>query len=266
MNAADVLNGIRDANYHRGGLRCLRLLRAHPPFLARLRAEAEHLCAANAPSDVGRRDHVTNWTSPFGRVLQYSLLNATGRYDDFSTDHDLSSFGKRFHERARYPALATLVEPLEDAVNFRVNVLGPGGGLKPHEEHAVVRDRFGAVGVRARFHLPLVTSSGSEIVLDGDVYHLEAGSVFFVNHGCVHGARNAGPRARVHLVWDALLTADSFELMFGEDSLGGLPLDRVPPRERTPTPVRSEPVREVRRLPDLVPEAEARELVLLKRQ
>ncbi|MFE1551714.1 aspartyl/asparaginyl beta-hydroxylase domain-containing protein [Streptomyces sp. NPDC058718] len=210
-----LLRGIRDANYHRSGIRCLRLFSADAPTLRELAAEAERLRARHAPSLAGDAGHITAWTGPRGRVEQFSLLNASGRCDDFSRDHDLSCFGKRFHHRTRYPALSALAEALPHLVNFRVNVLGPGAALAPHEEHSVVRSRTGTVGVRARFHLPLVTDPGASLLLDGDLHHLEAGTVYLVNHGCVHAAENAGAADRIHLVWDMLLTAPATEVMFG---------------------------------------------------
>ena len=103
------------------------------------------LTEAERASDVGDPTHVTNWTRPRGTVLQFSLFNASGRFDDFSCDHDFSSFGKRFHSGSSYPELARLIDWLPNIVNFRVNVMGPHASLAPHEEHALVRSRTGAV-------------------------------------------------------------------------------------------------------------------------
>lgn len=66
----ELMEAIRDANYHRGGLRCLRLLRMDPDFFGELQADVEHLCAAQQPSNVHDPNHVTNWTRPSGQVFQ----------------------------------------------------------------------------------------------------------------------------------------------------------------------------------------------------
>ncbi|MEU2402607.1 aspartyl/asparaginyl beta-hydroxylase domain-containing protein [Streptomyces pseudogriseolus] len=212
-----VLAGIRDANYHRPGIRCLRLFRtADADTLERLLADVSLLRIGQRPSMAAAPGHVTAWTQPQGRVEQFSLLNASGRSDDFSRDHDGSCFGKRFHHAKRLRALAALTASLPHLVNFRVNVLGNGAALPPHEEHSVIRARDGAVGVRARFHLPLLTHPAATLLLDGDLHHLEAGSVYLVNHGCVHAAENGGPHERIHLVWDMLLTAEACDVMFGQ--------------------------------------------------
>lgn len=236
-DAARLLAGIRDANYHDGGTRCLKLMRLEHRYLDELRAEVERLVEAEQGSDVTRSSHVTNWTRPRGQVTQYSIVNMSGRFDDFSTDHDLSTCGKRFHAGDRYPALARLVRALPDTVNVRINVLGPRARLGAHEEHSIVRTPAGRVGARVRFHLPLTTNPGAELMLDGAVHHLHAGVVYFVNHGCVHAARNRGGEPRIHVVTDSLLTPSAFERMFGDAAID-LPVRRYPRGERSPAPMR----------------------------
>jgi hypothetical protein len=214
-----VLDGIRDANYRRPGVRCLRLLAADEPTVAALVAEISRLRASSVPSMPSNPGHVTSWTRPHGRVEQFSLLNASGRTDDYSRDHDGSCRGKRFHDPARYPRLAALAASLPHLINFRVNVLGAPAQLAPHEEHSVIRDAAGHIGIRGRFHLPLVTNPRAQLLLDGHLYHLSRGIAFFVNHGCVHAAENLGPADRIHLVWDMLITREAAHTMFGDGAL-----------------------------------------------
>ncbi|OEJ23076.1 hypothetical protein AR457_38490 [Streptomyces agglomeratus] len=255
-----VLTGIRDANYHRPGIRCLRLFHADPATLAGLLADVALLRAQQRPSLAAAPGHVTAWAGPRGQIEQFSLLNASGRCDDFSRDHDLSCFGKRLYHGARHPALAALVQGLPHLVNFRVNVLGPGAALAPHEEHSVVRSRSGVVGIRARFHLPLVTHPAAALLLDGDVHHLKAGIVYLVNHGCVHAAENGGAAERIHLVWDMLMTAEAAEVMFAQ---GPAPAGFTRTRRRAVTPVSRRSMRQWERIAPHVREAEALDIDFL---
>jgi hypothetical protein len=92
-------------------------------------------------------------------------------------------------------------------------------------------------------------------MLDGGIYHLAPGIIYFVNHGCVHSARNGGADDRIHLVWDTLLTREAFELMFGNAVLD-LPAARIAEAERMPTLLRTERTGACQRLPPPVSQDE----------
>ncbi len=215
MAPEELLAGIRDADAHRGGIRCLRVFRLERVLGRGLRDEVLRLCESEASSDVQEREHVTHWTRPTGAVRQLSLYNRSGDSADFRSDHDLSCLGKRFHLAAPYPLLAHFVETLPHLINFRVNLLGPGAGLAPHEEHSLFITQSGSTAVRARFHLPIQTSRVSRMMLEGDRYRFAPRTIYYFNQGCVHGAENPASSARIHLVWDQLLSRDVFNLTFG---------------------------------------------------
>ena len=65
-----LLEGIRDADAHRGGIRCLRLFRLDRTLARGLRAEVLAVCEREPSSDVQEREHVTHWTGPRGAVRQ----------------------------------------------------------------------------------------------------------------------------------------------------------------------------------------------------
>ncbi|MCA8968210.1 MAG: aspartyl/asparaginyl beta-hydroxylase domain-containing protein [Planctomycetes bacterium] len=214
MNRDEFLEGLLAADRHDGGLRCRRLFRVDAQLFASLRHEVADLRDRCKPSVVGERSHVTNWAGPRGEVLQYSLLNASGRTDDFASDHDLSTRNKWFFDAVRWPALSDWITTWPDVINFRVHVLAAGAALEAHEEHVPFRTKRGGVGARLRFHLPIETNPEAELNLDGAVHHLEAGAVFLVNQGCVHSTHNRGAAPRVHLVWDSFLTSATFAFLF----------------------------------------------------
>jgi hypothetical protein len=256
MKEEELLGGIRDGNYHAGGIRCLRLFRLENGYADELQAEVERLCRTEQGSNVGDANHVTNWTRPRGAVFQFSLLNASGRYDDFSVDHEITCFGKHFHASEKYPRLAELIASFPGTINFRVNILGSEARLSAHEEHSVIRTAAGSVGVRARFHLPVTTNSRAELMLDGSIYHLPANVIYFVNHGCVHSACNGGDQDRIHLVWDMLLTRPVFDFMFA-DSVCAPMLVRIAESEQQVMPLRVERIGAHLRLPPIVSRVEA---------
>jgi hypothetical protein len=258
MDLREMLDGLAEGDAHRGGIRCLRVWRVEPAFFARLGRDIRALRDSRPCSSVADPGHVTHWTGASGTVSQYSLLNRSGRTDDFSSDHDLSCRGKWFFDGAEFPHLARLIEAWPHLVNVRVNVLGPGARLAPHEEHVVFRTAAAGVGARLRFHLPVETNRDAELNLDGDVHHLPAGIVHLVNQGCVHAAVNGGADDRVHLVWDALLTRQVAARLLGAPPPDvGLPggLAKAPVRRR-------DAVGAFRRMSPTVPEYESRHLAL----
>jgi hypothetical protein len=217
MQAETVLNGILLGNYHRGGMKCRRLFRVEESFFARLVAEVKLFVEKFTPSCVQDANHVTNWTRPYGTAVQFSLLNESGCLDDFDKDHNWTRKGKRFHYAADFPTMAKFIDAFPHAYNMRLNGMGKKSGLSLHEEHVVFPTADGRqVQVRARFHLPILTSQAVEMVLDGEAFHFEAGSIFFFNNGCIHSATNAGDTFRYHFVWDTLLTEVAYQQMFAD--------------------------------------------------
>ena len=215
MDLQQLLDGLVQGYGHSGWLRCARVFQLTPEFFSGLRREVDDLRRSCPASQVTHPNHVTNWTEPAGTVSQYSLLNRSGRTDDFSADHDFSCRRKWFFDAARWPTLGRLIADWPHLVNMRVNVLGQGARLAAHQEYVPFRTIEGNVGARLRFHLPLETNDGAELNLDGDVHRLQPAVIYLVNHGCIHTAANHGPRERVHLVWDALLTDAVAALLLG---------------------------------------------------
>ena len=214
MNPTDFCNGLLDGNYHRGGIRCLRLFHVDQSRFAQLKKDTVRFVQDHQPSSVGNAHHVTSWTGHHGKILQYSLLNRSGHSDDYSSDHDLSCEGKWFFDGVSYPALNELIADFPHLINFRIIMQSPRSALLPHEEHVPFLTKKGTVGARLRFHLPIETNPHAEINLDGHIFHLEQEMIYLINQGCVHTAYNKGQHARVHLVWDALFTKKLSEFLF----------------------------------------------------
>lgn len=261
MTPDGLLDGLRNTSSRGASLRCLRLHRLEPAGFEELRRDVRQLLAQAQPSTVTESGHVTSWVLPYGQVHQYSLFNSSGRANDFSSDHDLARRDKSVLAPLAYPALASFAARLPDLVNLRVAVLGAGAGLSPHQEHVFVRAPSGHVVPRVRFHLPLETTPNALLVLDDDAFWLEPGTTHLVNHGCVHAAHNGGPRPRVHLVWDQVLTAEAFSLMLG-DSPVDPPWRRLLGSDRLAPVVLRKRLGAARRLPPQVSAADIDKAVL----
>lgn len=53
-----------------------------------------------------------------------------------------------------------------------------------------------------RVHIPLITNSGAFFIVDGKLWHLEAGYAYLVKVKDFHTAINTGKEDRVHIVYD----------------------------------------------------------------
>jgi hypothetical protein len=265
MTLGEIMEGISNADLGKPAIACLRIFDLEPEFFVRLRNECVDLCRSQRPSQVGDPKHITHWAGPQGRVLQFSLMNATGRYDDASTDHNQSCRGKHFHDPDKYPVLAKFLSAFPHCINFRLIVLGPGAALSPHKEHVCFKTQNGLIGMRLRLHLPLVTNEAAEMTLEGQVYHFPERQILLFNHGCVHSARNGGNTDRLHLVWDLLLTLPVAELLFG-DCPSPFPAQRYTRGERVVVPKAAEPPSQFVRLPVLVSPSDVAKVELVPPQ
>lgn len=209
MIPRDFLKSLLDANYHCGGLKCQALFQVSQDLLFSLRMEAMRI----APLSTTKDEHKGAWTRPYGSVRQFSLYNRSGDLFDRSTDYDPNPHGKMAHSSEKYPATARLIHSLPSLLNVRLNCLGHQSGLSEHEEEIFLK-KGRKTFLRLRFHLPLFTHHRAMVSLDGQQFHFEAGRIYFFHNGCVHGAFNRSDTERYHLVWDQLLSEESYRAMF----------------------------------------------------
>lgn len=215
MDAYETIRRIAGGNYHRpDGLRALHLGKVDGGMFKALQQDVATLLKEWTPSIVREGTHSTGWTEPVGEVKQWSLFNGHGRTDDTSDDFEYGDLGSK--RPVPLPGVTALAESLPDLVNLRLNLLGPGSSLSPHEERLERVLGGNRVALRGRFHLPLRTTQKALMLADGDLMHFEAGHLYFFNNGCVHSAENGGKSDRLHLVWDQLMTEEAVEVMFGE--------------------------------------------------
>jgi len=234
VEADAVLAGNAKGEFHRTDpLKCAELFTIEPASFLPLKNELQILAGHNAPSEVQDKTHPANRTKPTGDVVQFSLLNNTGNFADTAEFRSRSIYGKHFHHAADYPALAAFIALFPHATSMRLLGMGPNGGLHPHKVNSSWR-KGRHWYFTARFHLPIMTNPEALILLDGDPFHFQEGRVYFFHNGCIHSAYNGGETNRFHLVWDMLMTQETIDLMFGDDS--------YPPLERTPSNSREVPV------------------------
>ena len=233
MEGIDVLRRLAAGNYHHAdGLRALHIGAVAGPMFRMILADMRALVGGWLPSIVREGAHSTGWTRPVGEVKQWSLFNTHGFTDQTRDDFRYDNLADK--RPIPLAGVSALTGSLPDLVNMRLNLIGPGSRLSPHEESLERQVGDGLVSLRARFHMPLVTTPKSLMLADGDLFHFQAGHVYLFNNGCVHSASNDDDCDRLHLVWDQLMTERAVDAMFGstppkwlEQSLEPVPVVRT---------------------------------------
>lgn len=77
-----------------------------------------------------------------------------------------------------------------------------GGNIGSH------RDNGHSLSRAHRIHCPVVTNPAAQFGIAGNVQHLGAGEIWEINNRKVHGVRNPGEEARVHLILDYVLPGE----------------------------------------------------------
>jgi len=193
-----------------------KLYHLDPTFFTKLSMEVLSLICRHTPSYVTDSAHLSYWSRPEGLITQFSLLNSSGRFDDYSVDHNRSIRNKSFRFAHQYPTLAQFISLFPHAVNFRINILNEKSRFTQHQEDiCFIHNQTGEPALRARFHLPIATQMDAHMFMQGFLYHFEPGTIYYFNNGCIHDGINASEtESRVHLVWDMLMTKDTYERMF----------------------------------------------------
>lgn len=106
----------------------------------------------------------------------------------------------------------------------RILRLGVGAEIKPHRDH-----ELGYEDGNFRLHIPIITNSQVEFILDDTKLKMLPGECWYTNVNYVHSVKNEGESDRVHLVIDgkrnewsdhlffSLAPAESFQQITKED-------------------------------------------------
>lgn len=81
--------------------------------------------------------------------------------------------------------------------------------------------------LRMKFHMPVFSNPHVDMFQYDRGYKFHEGEIYYFTNGCTHSVENRGDSARVHLIWDMLLTDDTFGRIFSEGDDLGPELKRV---------------------------------------
>jgi len=219
----------------------MRLHRLSQGLFQRIQEEISQIMTTSSGANVLSEKHPIAWVKAFGEAKSFSLITASGVLNDTSDLLNFDTRQKRFSQADKYPALADFIELFPHTTNWRINVLGPsdscdgkGSGFSPHRAfvmHEVADEEGNAkTAFRMKFHLPVFAQTELVDMQQHDQsYEFELGDVYYFTNGCRHAVENRAAVPRVHIIWDMLLTEDTFERMLGE----GADLDKNVARMRS---------------------------------
>lgn len=94
-------------------------------------------------------------------------------------------------------------------LSVRLLRLGAGATIEPHRDY-----ELGYEDGTFRLHIPIITNSQVDFMLDGERVVMKPGTCWYTNVNYVHSVANRGAEDRVHLVIDGECNAWSDELFF----------------------------------------------------
>jgi quercetin dioxygenase-like cupin family protein len=111
--------------------------------------------------------------------------------------HQLASVATQYHQGPLSLAVEAIYQHTQGRPARAMLVrLRPSGVIEPHTDEGTYAE------ATTCFHLPIVTNPGAWMEVDGNRYHLTAGTVFAVDKHALHSAGNDGDEATISLVVD----------------------------------------------------------------
>jgi quercetin dioxygenase-like cupin family protein len=93
----------------------------------------------------------------------------------------------------------------------RLLQLAVGAEIKPHSDHCL-----GYEDGSFRLHIPIITNSEVEFILDGNRIIMNEGECWYIDANFVHSVANRGTNNRIHLVIDGIRNDWTDQLFFAE--------------------------------------------------
>jgi len=93
----------------------------------------------------------------------------------------------------------------------RLLQLAVGAEVKPHSDHCL-----GYEDGSFRLHIPIITNSEVEFILDGNRIIMNEGECWYIDANFVHSVANRGTSNRIHLVIDGVRNEWTDQLFFKE--------------------------------------------------
>jgi hypothetical protein len=133
----------------------------------------------------GKSDHIYAFNPNSEEVINTEILNSCGYFKEI-----LEGF-------------------LFEKTSVRLLRLAVGAEIKPHSDHCL-----GYEDGCFRLHIPIITNSEVEFILDGTRLIMNEGECWYIDANFIHSVANRGTADRIHLVIDGIRNEWTDDLFF----------------------------------------------------
>jgi quercetin dioxygenase-like cupin family protein len=188
----------------------------------RLKSDLQKIIKSNWVDHYNQNDYVGKWTS-------IALMSSDGKSDN------IYAFDANSTEIKNTEILESCLyfKEILDEFQFkktavRLLSLAAGAEIKPHSDHCL-----GYEDGYFRLHIPIITNSEVEFILDNQRLQMNEGECWYINANFTHAVANRGTEDRIHLVIDGIRNDWSDELFFKEATKNQFEKPKVKLDERT---------------------------------
>lgn len=173
----------------------------------RLKTDVQKILKQNWTDHYNTNDYTGRWTS-------IALMSQTGKSDSiyaFSNSEE-PIINTEVMDSCDY--FKTILDGfLFEKTAVRLLNLAVGAEIKPHSDHCL-----GYEDGSFRLHIPIITNSEVEFILDGNRIIMNEGECWYIDANFIHSVANRGTADRIHLVIDGIRNDWTDKLFFAEAS------------------------------------------------
>lgn len=171
----------------------------------KLKSDLKKIINKNWTGHYNTNDYTGKWTS-------IALMSQSGKSDAIFA---LPNSEEKLIPTEILDSCAYFKEILEDLLFEKTAVrllkLAVGATIKPHSDHCL-----GYEDGSFRLHIPIITNSEVEFILDGNRLIMSEGECWYIDANFTHSVANRGTEDRIHLVIDGVRNEWTDDLFFKE--------------------------------------------------
>lgn len=173
--------------------------------IERLKSDLQKIMTTDWVDHYNQNDYSGKWTS-------VALMSQNGKSDSI---YALPMTNEKLIATEALGSCVYFKEILDDFLFEKTTVrllqLAVGAEIKPHSDHDL-----GYEDGCFRLHIPIITNSGVEFILDGKRLIMNEGECWYIDANFTHSVANRGTQDRIHLVVDGIRNEWTDNMFYSE--------------------------------------------------